>query len=387
VLDTVQSATTELTNAGHTFRIAGLMYLQGESDNGAEAGLAGERFAELLANLRSDLPNAANMHAVIGGIAAPGATRDLVRTKQAALAMDSSSIDYFTNLDLAASLYDGLHFNKPAKLEIGRRYAQRFLQAAGEAPLVESAGFDAVAGAAGATQVIFDRYVPDPNGPPPGTNLIHPGVFRGFADGVNGQPRVGLLVDSSTDRVTFGDRHPIVPSSDLVVGSVDLPPPPPRVVASAMGDDFASDRLAIRFTFVDPLQPNRLATVSSVAFELGAIAPADQVTVTLLDVEGDVLHRTGELSNGKFGFVSRQRIGGEAVSNIHQIVIDASLSGGFTLGHASDLLSPDVAFNGFRIVPEPASGMLGSLLLIAMLGPRGHWRRPAPLDHSHRESA
>jgi hypothetical protein len=244
-----------------------------------------------------------------------------------------------------------------------------------------------VAGAAGATQVIFDRYVPDPNGPPPGTNLIHPGVFRGFTEGVNGQPRVGLLVESSEDRVTFGDRHPIVSSSDLVVGSVDLPPPPPRVVANAVGDAFAADRLAIRFTFVDPLQPNRLATVSSVAFELGAIAPADQITVALLDVEGEVLHRTGELSNGKFGFVSRQRIGGEAVSNIHQIVIDGSLSGGFTLGHASDLVAPDFALNGFRVVPEPPSRALGALMLSLMLGIRGQRRGPAPLDHFHRESA
>lgn len=363
VLDAVHAATADLTNAGHTFRIAGLMYLQGESDSAAEAGVAGQRFVELLNNLRADLPNASNMHAVIGGIAAAGSNRDLVRVRQSAVALADPTIDYFTNIDLAGSLYDGLHFNKPAKLEIGRRYARRFLQAAGEFPLIESAGFAAVVNAADATRVVFDAYVPDVDGPSPGINLVNAGLFSGFADGVNGQPRVGLLIDSFDNRVTFADRHSFVPSSDVMVGNIDVPPTP-RVAASLLED---GDRF-IRFTFVDPLDTSRKATVASAAFELGFLAPEDQVTAIFLDIDGKVIYRTGELTTGSFGFISRERLGGGELSNIHQIVVAGSSTASWTIGHASSLLVPDFAFQRFHVVPEPSGGSLGATALVVISG-------------------
>ena len=123
---TVTAATNALTAAGDTFEIAGLLYVQGESDTTAEADIAGTRFKELVDNLRADLPNAANMNAVIGGIAAAGADRDTVRARHAAIADATSYIDFFSNLDLQAAVTDGLHFNKAAKLRIGRRFAQAF---------------------------------------------------------------------------------------------------------------------------------------------------------------------------------------------------------------------------------------------------------------------
>ena len=129
VTSTVAQATADLTANGHTFDIVGFMYLQGESDNGAEAALASNRLSLLIANLRTDLPNASGMVAVVGGIAASGATRDVVRAQQAALAAGDASVTYFSNLDLQAEATDGLHFNKAAKLTIGKRYADAFIQA------------------------------------------------------------------------------------------------------------------------------------------------------------------------------------------------------------------------------------------------------------------
>ena len=126
VVATVQAATTTLTNNGDTFEIAGLLYLQGESDTTAEAALAGTRIKELADNLRADLPNAANLHAIIGGIAAAGTARDTVRSNHAAIAAITSYIDYFPNLDLQTQVTDGLHFNRAAKLRIGNRFAQAF---------------------------------------------------------------------------------------------------------------------------------------------------------------------------------------------------------------------------------------------------------------------
>jgi sialidase-1 len=127
VVTTVTAATNALTAAGDTFEIAGLLYVQGESDTTDEADIAGTRFKDLVDNLRADLPNAASMHAVIGGIAAAGTTRDTVRARHAAIADATPYIDFFPNLDLQASVVaDGLHFNKAAKLRIGRRFAQAF---------------------------------------------------------------------------------------------------------------------------------------------------------------------------------------------------------------------------------------------------------------------
>ena len=126
VVATATAAANQLAADGHTFEFAGLLYVQGESDTAAEADIAGTRFKELVDNLRADLPNAANMRAVIGGIAAAGSTRDTVRARQAAIANATAHIDHFPNLDLQAEVTDGLHFNRAAKLRIGERFALAF---------------------------------------------------------------------------------------------------------------------------------------------------------------------------------------------------------------------------------------------------------------------
>lgn len=122
VIKTISNAVAAIEKHGHTFEIVCLLYVQGESNNAAEAKVAGKRFADLLDQLRNDLPNARNMQAVIGGIAAGGATKDETRRQQKELAEKREDITYFSNLDLKGQLYDRLHFDKKAKLEIGRRF-------------------------------------------------------------------------------------------------------------------------------------------------------------------------------------------------------------------------------------------------------------------------
>ena len=126
---TVNAATSALTNNGDTFEIVGLLYLQGESDTAAEAAEAGNRLKTLTDNLRADLPNAASLQCVAGGIAAAGSVRDTVRANQTSIASATSYIDSFSNLDLQPALYDSLHFNKAAKLTVGERFAQAFFAA------------------------------------------------------------------------------------------------------------------------------------------------------------------------------------------------------------------------------------------------------------------
>lgn len=126
VVDTVRRAVQALPD-GVTFEIAALLYVQGESDSAVEAAAAGERLRLLAANLRQDLPNAAAMRVIIGGIASGGKSSDLVRTQQSALPAADPTFRYLDTLDLRSQRYDNLHFSKGAKLELGRRMAKAWL--------------------------------------------------------------------------------------------------------------------------------------------------------------------------------------------------------------------------------------------------------------------
>ncbi len=130
VVKTVTTATKRLQTEGHTFEIAGLMYLQGESDSAAEAAIAVQRIKELVDNLRAELPHATVMRAVIGGIAAAGATRDIVRARHTAVAASTPYLSTFSTTDLRSEMPDALHYNKAAKLAVGERFARTFMQSA-----------------------------------------------------------------------------------------------------------------------------------------------------------------------------------------------------------------------------------------------------------------
>lgn len=350
VLDTVRAAVAPLASAGREFEIAGLLYLQGESDSDDDANRADQRLADLVSNLRSDLPHAERLYAVVGGIGAAGARRDVVRAKQSAAAMADDRIEYFTNLDLVDALYDGLHFDKEAKLEIGRRFAERVLQAEGVLPLVDEIGYAAVAGDDDAIGLAFVDYVPDPDGAAPGNHLSESGTFRGFVEGRHGQPTAGVLVDASDAVVQFGDRSTTTPSSSLIVGNVPLPNPAPR----ALGGPGGPDGKALRFSLVDPHDPSRPAAASAVAFELGFVEPSDQLIATFLAVDGSVLHRTGPLGNGRYGFASLERRGGARRANIHQVVLSGPSGAAWIVGLA-DAEPFDFAVSGFSVLPEPSS--------------------------------
>lgn len=125
VVKTVQQAVTALPTET-AITISALLYVQGESD-GAEDGDAAERLLLLADNLRQDLANTETMRVLIGGIAAPGKNRDRVREQQARLPSLDPTFRYVDTLDLQPLLYDQLHFNKLAKLELGRRMAEAWL--------------------------------------------------------------------------------------------------------------------------------------------------------------------------------------------------------------------------------------------------------------------
>ncbi|MFO1491653.1 MAG: sialate O-acetylesterase [Kiritimatiellia bacterium] len=130
VTSTVRRALARLDAEGVTYEVAGLLYVQGESNSAAEAAEADVRFLALLDNLRADLPNAARMRGYIGGISIAGADAATTRTRHEALAAARPDrVAYVSLMDLGNEVEpDNLHFRKTAKLAIGARLAQAVLE-------------------------------------------------------------------------------------------------------------------------------------------------------------------------------------------------------------------------------------------------------------------
>lgn len=187
VTNTVIAACNRLTADGHTFEIAGLLYLQGESDSAAEQAIAGSRFKDLVDNLRVDLPNAGALKGYMLGNIAVAATR---ASQEAVAAANPSYLFYGDILDLSDELVsDNLHHNRKAKLVVGARFAQ----------LVRGqvAPFDAAAGFAPAYGQQFGRLAA---GNAPLTNLT--AVLSGNAPQLQGWSEEPALRDATATLAT-----------------------------------------------------------------------------------------------------------------------------------------------------------------------------------------
>ena len=193
--DTVDAALAAVTaTPGDTFRVRGLLYLQGESNTAGDAAVAGSRLADLAANLAAHIEaghpgTTAGMKTVIGEIAASGATaaRITTTTAQQTLAAGSDAYAFVPTSDLALKS-DGIHFGGESKLEIGRRMANAM---AGRQ--IAAGSFDEVANAAGARSLVFDLAVADGDGAANGPIATFPNPFEGFAIGAGGQAAAGLI--------------------------------------------------------------------------------------------------------------------------------------------------------------------------------------------------
>jgi len=127
IVDTVKAGIAALPT-GTEFEMVGMLYLQGESDSPAEAAVAGERLRTLAVNLRRDLPNASGMRVLIGGTVISGKVQDVVRAQQSALPGQDPTFRFVENMSWLPRRYDGAHYVKSAKLELGRRLGQAWLQ-------------------------------------------------------------------------------------------------------------------------------------------------------------------------------------------------------------------------------------------------------------------
>lgn len=130
--DTTDAALNVLAKRGDTFDVKGLVYIQGESNSSQEAAVAGQRLADLHANLQDHLNDqhnnaAASMRLVVGEIAASqnAKARRQTTQKQQELVEADPAFMFVRTRDLPLQP-DKIHFGKKAKLEIGNRVAQAF---------------------------------------------------------------------------------------------------------------------------------------------------------------------------------------------------------------------------------------------------------------------
>lgn len=125
LLATVAAATASPPPGYTSCHVAAVLYVQGESNDSAEAAAAGTRFAELLENLAADLPASAGAAGIFGEIAGGGTTRDTTRANQLALAVTRPGTGYAESTGLTVHNQDGLavHYDAESQMMLGARLA------------------------------------------------------------------------------------------------------------------------------------------------------------------------------------------------------------------------------------------------------------------------
>jgi hypothetical protein len=342
--NTVYSALGKLSAAGQQFNVRGLLYIQGEGNSLQESKIAGQRFSLLYSNLfaaiNTSYPGAAtNMYAVMGEI---GGGQNLgiqlvTTTNQMAAAASNNAIAFVTTHDLPLKI-DALHFGKSAKLEIGMRMANCFVGR----PTIVGINLTNITNVAGSTAVTFEQYVPDTNGTNDGVNLNAPNPFTGFADGTNGQPRAGMIINGAAGRVVFADFSGANVTSDIQCGQYNF-------AANGFPPDWTDSGAGVTFTFADPTNQIASALVSAAGFELVSNSKTNNTTVSIYDGRGNALYNSGPMTSGKYGFEAHEAFTEVVTSAVSTVTVQGSNSVRWTIGHVTDAGAPDFAWYGWRL--------------------------------------
>ena len=129
LLATFDAATAELDAEGVAWRVAGLLWMQGESDALADAGIAAAyegNLTRFIARARADF-EAPDMPFVIGKIHCPTCTYgDVVRAAEDAVAEADEAVFAFDTDDLPINA-DNIHYDAPGQRALGERFAQAML--------------------------------------------------------------------------------------------------------------------------------------------------------------------------------------------------------------------------------------------------------------------
>lgn len=129
LIATFDAATDALDAEGVAWRVAGMLWMQGESDALADASIAGAyeaNLTRLITRARADF-EAPDLPFVIGKIYCPTCTYgDVVRTAEDAVAAADEAVFAFDTDDLPIN-NDNIHYDAPGQRALGERFAQAML--------------------------------------------------------------------------------------------------------------------------------------------------------------------------------------------------------------------------------------------------------------------
>lgn len=118
---TVAAGLAAITARGDTYKIAGMLWLQGESDTGTAAAAYGTNIANFIADMRSNYGT--NLPFVMGGIGYQTADYSVVSAALENAANTIPNTAYFSDYDLLGTNHTGLHFGSTSQQIIGQRFA------------------------------------------------------------------------------------------------------------------------------------------------------------------------------------------------------------------------------------------------------------------------
>jgi hypothetical protein len=118
---TVAAGLAAITARGDTYKIAGMLWLQGESDTGAGAAAYGTNIANFISDMRSNY--GANLPFVMGGIGYQTADYTTVSAALQNAANTIPNTAYFSDYDLLGTSHTTLHFDAASQQIIGQRFA------------------------------------------------------------------------------------------------------------------------------------------------------------------------------------------------------------------------------------------------------------------------
>jgi hypothetical protein len=126
-----KAALANLTSAGKAYTIAGMLWMQGETDakDLGSANAYQANLEEFITKVRADF-SASDMKFVIGRISPPWATyTGKVRTAQQAVAAKMTNVSWFNTDDLPIMDPNepNYHYNSAGQIELGIRFANQFV--------------------------------------------------------------------------------------------------------------------------------------------------------------------------------------------------------------------------------------------------------------------
>ncbi|MCM2370122.1 sialate O-acetylesterase [Aporhodopirellula aestuarii] len=124
-LETIQQATSQLTDEGHTYQLRGMLWHQGESDSKSSEKTYRERLESLISRIREDT-GVADLPVVVGEVFDNG-KRDSVRAAIKTVGTSGPNLGLVSS-NGTTTWDDGTHFDAKSQWLLGQRFAQAMLR-------------------------------------------------------------------------------------------------------------------------------------------------------------------------------------------------------------------------------------------------------------------